>query len=123
VAAVAEGFAKAKGDILAALQDDLNTPEALSYLHECLDQFSVINASRLDLPAVEDFAKFIDDVLGIKILIKDNLESKQQALISERQAARQAKNWEKSDELRRQLASDGVGVRDNDSGTTIWYRL
>jgi len=111
-----------KQAILSALQDDLNTPKALSTLYEYLASFVQANASRLDLPVVKAFADFIEDIFGIKILVEVKLTEAQQALIKQRNSAREAKDWAKSDELRDQLADQGIGLRDNNN-ITLWYLL
>jgi cysteinyl-tRNA synthetase len=117
-----KNLAEIKDAMLTALQDDLNTPKALSILHEYMATLTSINVSSLDITVVKDFADFIEHLLGINILIKESITDSQKALINERQVARQAKDWRKSDELRDQLAKQGVGLHDNATGA-IWYRL
>jgi cysteinyl-tRNA synthetase len=111
-----------KQAILSALQDDLNTPKALSVLYEYLAGFVQANASQSDLPEIKAFADFIEDVFGIKILVEEKLTEAQQALIEQRKSAREAKDWAKSDELRDQLAGQGIGLRDSNN-VTLWYLL
>lgn len=41
-------------------------------------------------------------------------------LVAERQMARQARDFARSDELRRQLADLGVVVEDRDNGASTW---
>jgi cysteinyl-tRNA synthetase len=54
--------------------------------------------------------------------VEVKLTEAQQALIKQRNSAREAKDWAKSDELRDQLADQGIGLRDNNN-ITLWYLL
>lgn len=120
--ALANDFAKAEAEITEVLSDDLNTPRAIAILHEMSGGFAGYSASQLDIPAVEHFAQFIDDALGIRILDKYELPESQKKLIEEREEARAAKNWDESDRIRSELALQRIGVRDTKFGP-IWYRL
>lgn len=113
-----EGY---KSKIKEALFGDLNTPAVLATLSKCANELNTMPISQQEIGIVEDFASFIDDALGIKILVRP-LSPEQQQLIANREAARQAKNWAKSDQLRDQLVEQGIGLRDTQEGTT-WYRL
>jgi len=42
------------------------------------------------------------------------------SLISDRNAARAAKNWAESDRIRDELAAMGIALKDNKDGTTTW---
>ena len=50
------------------------------------------------------------------------LTAQQQELIDSREKARQDKDWVKSDELRKELEKQGIGVNDTDNGP-VWFRL
>ena len=41
-------------------------------------------------------------------------------LIAERKAARVAKNYKRSDEIRKQISDAGIILEDKPDGTTIW---
>ena len=47
-------------------------------------------------------------------------ESKVEASIAARNAARKAKNFKESDRIRDELAAMGVVLKDNKDGTTTW---
>jgi cysteinyl-tRNA synthetase len=99
--------------VLAALCDDLNTPKAIAELHALdkpgfqLGLGATLNALGFTGKHVEDQAARID-------------ETKVNALISARLAARRAKNWAESDRLRDELGTLGVAIKDNKDGTTSW---
>jgi cysteinyl-tRNA synthetase len=52
----------------------------------------------------------------------DDLEPKVNALLARRAAARAAKDWAASDQVRDELAALGVQVKDGPTGTT-WSRV
>ena len=90
----------------AALDDDFNTPEALAILHEWR------RASELDL---------LNRGLGIFgldfVLVDPSEEVK--ALVKERDAARRDRNWQRSDELRDEIAALGWIVQDGAEGSSL----
>ena len=95
--------------IVAAVNDNLNSAEA----------FSVIDTSELSM---EDWKK-IDDLFGLN-LINDSpdVNDTVRDLISERQAARDNKNFARSDEIREELKSFGMAVEDTPTGP-IWQYI
>ena len=101
--------------LLEALYDDLNTPKAIAELFRLYREldFSALRAG-LELmgfdAAAWRSAKSIDPAKEAEIV----------ALVEERLAARRAKNWALSDQLRDKLASMGVSIKDNKDGTTSW---
>jgi cysteinyl-tRNA synthetase len=101
----------------AALSDDLNTPVALAVMWEA------VRDSELDVAQKKALLNDFDDVLslGFAEVKKGELSSEEQAIFDERAAARGAKDWKKSDELRDKLASMGVVVKDGKDGQT-WTR-
>jgi cysteinyl-tRNA synthetase len=108
-------------DFRAALENDLNTAQALSSIESVV---GTIEQYGITAPLLDDFTKLlhlIDDALGINLLRGDISESQKQ-MITEREKARAKKEWAKSDQLRGTLKEQGVGIRDTDS-RTIWYHL
>jgi cysteinyl-tRNA synthetase len=105
-----------------ALNNDLNTPQALAAALELLAE-----AYRRDDKRVWNTLRKFDDVLGI------GLEEKRQtahgkfpaeiaSIQRERDAARAAKNFKRADELRNQLEARGYEVKDHRGGSTIMPR-
>ena len=93
--------------------DDLKTPVALSYMWSVVKDNSKSAALRLA------FLMHVDSVLHL--FLKDVAPKQAQtvevtpeiaALLEQRAAARAAKDWAKSDEIRDRLAALGVGVKD-----------
>ncbi len=98
-----------------ALCDDLNLPSALAVLWETLKDHSVPAPQRLA------FALAADEVMALdlfKAQARAALPAELAALVSEREAARKAKDFKRSDELRKALADKGVLIKDTPAGTT-----
>ena len=110
--------------MLEALEDDLNTPAAISELHSLAHE---VHAGAADPAALKAGANLMGLLLQTKTE-RDAAKAKQadidvshvQALVAERASARVAKNWAESDRLRADLAALGVAIKDNKDGTTTW---
>jgi len=109
-----------------AMDDDLNTAEALAAVHDFVRETNssiAAGAIKADdkatlLAAVDRF----DSVFGIfGEAKKEMLDSEIQALIDERQTARKAKNFARSDEIRDQLTGMGILLEDTKDGMR-WRR-
>lgn len=100
-----------------ALEDDLNTAEALSVLYELLKDTTVSNedkkATLLEMDKVFGFGleNVKDEVLEIPAEV--------QKLLDERILARENKDWSLSDSLREQIESHGFMLKDTDQGQEI----
>ena len=112
-------------EFLEAMNDDFNTREAMAVLF----QFSrFVNGFELELltkPLQEKildlFSRLGGDVLGLftRAEIDSDFEAKIESLIAQRNNARAAKDWNKSDSIRDKLTSLGVEIEDTSEGT-IW---
>ncbi len=124
--AIAEMIEVAQEQFEEALDNDLNTAEALAAIHNFARE---INAEMAEgtiesgdkaalLAAIDRF----DSVFNIFGEVKQELlDSEIQALIDERQAARQAKNFARADEIRNQLTEMGIILEDTKDGLR-WRR-
>ncbi len=110
-----------------ALEDDLNTPLALSYIHELVN---ILNKSDTDDEKMEIKAKLLGSAELLGILWQDPEEwfkgdvsdvSEIEKLIEERQIAKKNKNYALADEIRNNLKNRGVILEDTPQGT-IWKR-
>ncbi len=110
-----------RNSMLAALQDDLNTPVALAELSRLQGDIDNGGISTISQGAFASFLKWLDDTLGLNLSTGSDITNEQKQLIAEREKAREAKDWAKSDQLRDQLAEQGIGLRDTPSGA-VWYR-
>jgi cysteinyl-tRNA synthetase len=101
-----------------AINDDLDLPAALSITREVARNGKIAPAERRRL--ILDF----DRVLGLRLdTVKPKLprvlSDEVRALVRERDEARAARNWKRSDQLRDQLISLGFEVRDTPKGTEL----
>lgn len=100
-------------DILKALQNDLNTPVAVAAIDAIFDRIESDGTS----PS-KQLLQTIENLLGID-LMGDDISEAQKDVLKQREAARENKDWTKSDELRDRLQQQGIEVRDSTHGQ-IW---
>ncbi|HSW37145.1 MAG TPA: cysteine--tRNA ligase [Candidatus Saccharimonadales bacterium] len=117
----AEMLSKVRAEIEAALSGDLNTPQILASLGAIV-AVAKDGLQAQDRTVFEDFLKWLDEILGLNLLKQPDISDQQKQLIKEREVARAKNDWAKSDELRDQLAKQGIGLRDTGS-SAIWHRL
>lgn len=110
---VVEKLAKEKkSEFNKALEDDLNTPIAMSVLYEFMNEVNKIEQlSQKDVNSAIKFMQEIDSVLGL--LQKEDLSDEVIKLAKDRQIAREEKDFEKSDKLRDKLKELGYIIRDS----------
>lgn len=105
-----------------AMDDDLNTADAISVLFE-LVRFVNTEAPKTKKEAADWLALLteLSDVLGILKQEEASLDEEVEALIEERTQARKEKNWKRADEIRDQLKAMGVVLEDTPQGVK-WHR-
>ncbi len=109
----------------AAMDDDLNTADAISVIFE-LVKYANVNvtedSTKSTVELVLNTVTKLCDILGIITEKKEEiLDSDIEALIEERQAARRAKNFARADEIRDQLSDMGIILEDTREGVK-WKR-
>lgn len=109
----------------AAMDDDLNTADAISVIFE-LVKYANVNvtedSTKSTVELVLNTVTKLCDILGIITeKKKEILDSDIEALIEERQAARKAKNFVRADEIRDQLSDMGIILEDTREGVK-WKR-
>ncbi|MEE4330482.1 MAG: cysteine--tRNA ligase [Wenzhouxiangella sp.] len=113
-------------DLVAALEDDLNTPTALAVLNTLARKLSSTESSK---PA-EDVARLKASARLLGLLQQapedwyalrrgsTNLEDEQiRALIDERARARERRDFARADQIRDDLADQGIELKDGPDGT------
>jgi cysteinyl-tRNA synthetase len=105
--------------ILADVQNDLDTPHAISVLAALASEGEGegVNAEK-----IQPLLQVIDRAFGLQLSSRPDITHVQKDLIADREQARQAKDWTKSDELRAGLVAQGILVRDTPNGP-LWSRL
>ena len=113
----------AKKSISLAMDENLNTPSAISKLFEVSAIIgSIKSCDELEFNEIESFAEYIERLLGLKIINKIILDKNQLELIRERQSNRVHKKWLLADNIRDELLTMDVGLRDTEDAT-YWYPI
>lgn len=115
-------FVDVPTEIAAALQDDLNTPQALAYLSYVSQQVQQTLIHSALLPHFIAMLEALDELLGLNLTLEADIVDSQKTQILQREAARTNKDWATSDKIRDELVAQGIVLRDTDIGT-IWHRL
>lgn len=115
---LATNYIEALAAIKQELQEDLRTPQALAFLNGMVNRIDELG---IDSVAVRDAAKEVDNLLGLQLSAREDINDDQKQILAERQKARDDKDWVKSDELRDELKEQGIAVRDTEHGP-IWSR-
>jgi len=123
---------KHRKDFLEAMDDDFNTPRAISCLFDLVnDMNKFIDSKETDVNYVSIIYKATEEVilgLGKNILglFSDlkwaNLTDEEKNLMKERATARAKKDFKQSDELRKKLMEKGIILEDTKDGNTTWRR-
>ncbi len=99
-----------------AISEDLQTPKAVAVLWE-ITKSNIVASEKLNLIFE------IDEVLGLNLknakFFAVEIPEEIKKLAQEREAARLAKDFQKSDELRKIIAQKGYGVKDTDEGYKV----
>ena len=104
----------------AAMEDDFNTADAVAAVFELVKYINTnVSAqnSKECLQSYLDLLVKLCDVLGLIVDKKEELLDEEiEKLIEERQAARKAKNFARADEIRDELLSKGIILKDTREG-------
>ena len=118
---------KASQDFIQAMDDDFNTPRALSAIYELvrgINQARDAGASQQELGVAQDKLREIAGVLGLRLTGPRGLESQASGLVELlleiREELRESEHWALADRIRDRLSEQGVMLEDGKQGT-IWH--
>lgn len=119
-AAALEGY---KQSFIEAMDDDLNTADAIGVLFELVRAVNTFVTEKRSKAAIDNAARAFDEITGVLGISTDakSEEFPEEAvrLLNERTEARAAKNWALADELRNRLAQLGFAVEDSKQGAKL----
>ena len=117
------GYDKYRQEFISAMDDDLNTADAISAIFELI---TVINTAVRDGASREFAEKSLDTLMELASIVgllqqdaDKAVDDDIQALVDERQEARKAKNIARADEIRDRLKARGITLKDTPQGVQI----
>lgn len=125
--AILEKLEERRRQFEAAMDDDLNTADALAAVYELVRDLNThvaggVHSRRL----CERASALFDTLCGILGLVYNRAEEKSlddeiEALIEQRNAARKAKNWAEADRIRDELKARNIVLEDTPQGVKWKY--
>lgn len=123
---IPEFVERCKNDFITAMEDDLNTADALAAIFVFVREINGIiaaGANKETLTACADLFDQLTGVLGLVYNRKENtLDDEIETLIKKRTEARKAKDFKTADEIRDKLKEMGIILEDTPQGVK-WNRI
>ncbi|HEX73947.1 MAG TPA: cysteine--tRNA ligase [Dehalococcoidia bacterium] len=130
---------------IEAMDDDFNTAQALAALFNLVREINQAGDAGISFEkAQNNLLSMVQEVLGLKLpkpqkisdvggissraavgtptVILGTVTARVNRLVEERIDCREAKNWQRADEIRNKLAELGVIVEDTEAGTVVTYK-
>jgi cysteinyl-tRNA synthetase len=128
-----EPFLHVKSRFIAAMEDDLNTPEALAVLFDLVKDINRAKSEGNKFFAGQLVQFLVDLAAPLGLLqaapadflqgqVRDQDIATIKQLIAQRKAARDNKNFAESDRIRDELKAQGIELEDAKAGTT-WRKI
>ena len=106
-----------RNDFVAAMDEDFNIANGMTVFYDFVSWVNKGNGGA----EVKAFFDQVLEILGIKFEIEQSLDSEIEAMIEERQLAREVRDFAKSDEIRDALKAQGIVLEDTKDGVR-WHR-
>ena len=116
---------KYREKFISAMEDDLNTADAISVIFELIKDINNATKAGGTKEFAEKCLSLLDELTGVLGLLRDNeqeisgIDDEIQKLVDERQEARKAKNFARADEIRDILKAKGITLEDTPQGIRI----
>ena len=111
-----------KDKFIAAMDDDLNTADAIGVIFELVKDANTLFAEGGDADEAKKTLKLLDELLDVLGLLKkeeDDIPEEIKKLAEQRANARTEKNWARADELRDKITAMGYALKDTPQGVKI----
>ena len=117
----------ARDRFVEAMDDDLNTPQALAALFDLARDVNRASAEGRSVVAAQETLRELAGVLGLSLRESETAEDAEfaarvEALVARRAELRAARDFAGADAVRAELAAMGVELADSPSGPTTWRR-
>lgn len=114
----------ARKEFKDAMDSDLNTPGALAPVFTLMNHYYALRTKKApvfkeDVRALEEFLSIVRKTFGCFESVASTLPAEVQALLTEREQARAAKDFTASDHLRDEIKKLGYEVRDAEGKQTV----
>ncbi|HHD92388.1 MAG TPA: cysteine--tRNA ligase, partial [Candidatus Portnoybacteria bacterium] len=97
------------------ISNDLNTPEALAVIWQMIKDKKLPTGEKIKL--LSDFDQVLG--LGLRSLKSENIPDEIKKLALKREKYRQEKNWNKADEIRKEIEKKGYLIEDTEKGNRV----
>jgi cysteinyl-tRNA synthetase len=112
---------------IAAMDDDLNTADAIAVIFELIAEVNGVTKNGASKEYAKEALALLTELTGVLGLLEasdgdeteDESDEELNALIADRQKAREEKNWARADEIRDILKARGITLKDTPQGVQI----
>lgn len=117
---------KAKNDFYKNLDDDFNTPKAFAVMFDLIKKANtLIDKELLSKKEANQIYKFFEEInkifgfIDFEHLKESSVPAEIKKLMQDRERCRKNKDWQKADEIRKQIESKGFTIEDTKEGPTL----
>jgi len=117
--------AKSRKDFYKILDNDMNTPSAMAVIFKLINQGNqIIDKDEITFGDAKEIIKFLKEIDSFLCFIfeketKVEIPEAVKKIVKEREKARKNNNWQKSDELKKEIEKMGYRVEDTKQKTIV----